>query len=417
MCFLGLFMPFRSPARADAPRFWKGNLHTHTLWSDGDDYPEMVADWYKSNGYHFLALSDHNIFADVERWFPLTPARGGQPALDKYLARFGPDWVEIREGEKGREVRLKMFREFAPRLNEDGRFLMVPGEEITSKGIHINATNLQELVLPYTSADQKTSEGVVATLRRIFGTVLEQRKRTGVPILAHLNHPNFGWAVTAEEITPVEQERFFEVYNGHPTVRSEGDATHAGTERVWDIVNTRRLAELNLPVLYGIATDDAHHYHGEPKKNVRAGRGWVMVRAETLAAPALIEAMETGEFYASSGVVLKQVERSNGRIQLEVEAEPGVTYQTEFIGTKKGYNTVSEPVADESGATLRVTRRYSEEVGRVLATASGPKVSYVFKGDEIYVRARITSSKLKENPRLEGEVECAWIQPLVGSAR
>jgi histidinol phosphatase-like PHP family hydrolase len=414
---VALFLTSSPRAHADTPRFWKGNLHTHTLWSDGDDYPEMVADWYKSNGYHFLSLSDHNIFADVERWFPLNPARGGQPALDRYLARFGQAWVESREGEKGREVRLKMFREFAPRLNEEGRFLMIPGEEITSKGIHINATNLQELVLPYTSADQKTSEGVVATLRRIFGTVLEQRKRTGVPILAHLNHPNFGWAVTAEEITPVEQERFFEVYNGHPTVWSEGDATHAGTERVWDIVNTRRLAELHLPVLYGIATDDAHHYHNEPRKNSRAGRGWVMVRAENLAAPALIEAMEKGEFYASSGVVLKQVERANGRIQIEVEAQPGVTYTTEFIGTRKGYDNASEPVADSSGTPLRVTRRYSAEVGGVLASISGPTASYVFRGDEIYVRARITSSRIKENPRLEGEVECAWVQPLVGAPR
>ena len=43
-----------------AVRWWKGNLHTHTLWSDGDDFPEMVVDWYKSRGYDFLALSDHN---------------------------------------------------------------------------------------------------------------------------------------------------------------------------------------------------------------------------------------------------------------------------------------------------------------------------------------------------------------------
>ena len=28
-------------------RWFKGNLHTHSLWSDGDDYPEMIADWYK----------------------------------------------------------------------------------------------------------------------------------------------------------------------------------------------------------------------------------------------------------------------------------------------------------------------------------------------------------------------------------
>ena len=30
--------------RDDAPWFWKGNLHTHSFWSDGDDFPEMVAD-------------------------------------------------------------------------------------------------------------------------------------------------------------------------------------------------------------------------------------------------------------------------------------------------------------------------------------------------------------------------------------
>ncbi|MBS0266423.1 MAG: PHP domain-containing protein, partial [Planctomycetes bacterium] len=40
--------------------WYKGNLHTHTLWSDGDDYPEMVALWYKDNGYDFLAFTDHN---------------------------------------------------------------------------------------------------------------------------------------------------------------------------------------------------------------------------------------------------------------------------------------------------------------------------------------------------------------------
>src|SRR5437868_6509038 len=55
------------PADA-APRWWKGNLHTHTFWSDGDDFPEMVAEWYRTRGYHFLALTDHNILAQGMRW-------------------------------------------------------------------------------------------------------------------------------------------------------------------------------------------------------------------------------------------------------------------------------------------------------------------------------------------------------------
>ena len=45
-------------------KWYKGNLHTHSYWSDGDEFPEMITDWYKSAGYHFMALSDHNILAE-----------------------------------------------------------------------------------------------------------------------------------------------------------------------------------------------------------------------------------------------------------------------------------------------------------------------------------------------------------------
>jgi len=39
-------------------QYWqKGNLHTHSFWSDGDDFPEMIIDWYKENDYQFIALS------------------------------------------------------------------------------------------------------------------------------------------------------------------------------------------------------------------------------------------------------------------------------------------------------------------------------------------------------------------------
>ncbi|MFM9956255.1 MAG: PHP domain-containing protein, partial [Opitutaceae bacterium] len=54
-----------------APRWFKGNLHTHSLWSDGNDYPEMIADSYKRAGYHFLAMSDHNVLAEGARWLEL----------------------------------------------------------------------------------------------------------------------------------------------------------------------------------------------------------------------------------------------------------------------------------------------------------------------------------------------------------
>src|SRR5688572_8885352 len=79
---------------ADA-KWWKGNLHTHTLWSDGDDYPEMVVGWYQDHGYDFLSITDHNRMLEGERWVNLTN-RGGGVALQKYLARHGDNWVSQR---------------------------------------------------------------------------------------------------------------------------------------------------------------------------------------------------------------------------------------------------------------------------------------------------------------------------------
>lgn len=400
-------------AAEPAARWWKGNLHTHSLWSDGDDYPEMIADWYKKEGYHFLGLSDHNVLSDHERWVPIAKNKGGQAAFDKYLARWGDKWVERRMENGEEQVRLKMLREFRVPLEEPGRFLMVQSEEITAKSVHINATNIQETILPYTAYDVNDSSGIVQSMQRTVNAVLEQRQRTGVPMFPHINHPNFKWAITAEELMQVDGERFFEVYNGHPSVFNEGDAQHAGLERVWDIILTERLAVLGKQPMYGLATDDSHNYHNEPKKLSRPGRGWVMVRAEKLDIAALIAAMEAGDFYSSSGVILKDVRREKQRLSLEIQPEAGVTYTTEFIGTRRGYDTARQPVLDEAGKALRVTQRYSPDIGAVLAQVEGPTASYTLKGDEIYVRARVTSSKVKVNPYREGEVEKAWLQPLL----
>jgi len=398
---------------AEEARWYKGNLHTHTYWSDGDDFPEMVADWYKSRGYDFLALSDHNIIADHEKWLKVNKSKTGAVALDKYLKRFGKEWVIVRgEGEQ-KEVRLRTLAEMKPKLEEPGKFLLIPSEEITDKNVHVNATNIRELILPDKSLDTTTSPQIIKALQHAFDAVHAQRVRTGVPMFAHLNHPNFKWAITAEELMRIDHEQFFEVYNGHPTVNNDGDELHAGTERVWDIVLAERLGHLGKPVMYGLATDDSHHYHSTSPKSSLSGRGWVMVKAKELSADALVAAMEQGDFYSSSGVTFKTLQVGAGRIALEIKAEAGIEYVIDFIGTRKGYDRKTVAVKAADGSEPRVTRRYSAEVGVVLASAKGTKAEYILKGDELYVRARVTSSKPMQSSPVGGEVEKAWTQPLV----
>jgi hypothetical protein len=200
-------------------------------------------------------------------------------------------------------------------------------------------------------------------------------------------------------------------------VHNSGDHHHASTERIWDIVLTWRLAELGLPIMYGLSVDDGHEYHYEPAVgHSQPGRGWVMVLARELNAVSLIAALETGRFYATSGVRLKQTVSSERGLSVEVDVEPGVDYAIEFIGTRAGYDAHHEPVTGKDGKAVRTTHRYSDDVGETFLRISGPEGRYQFSGDEYYVRARVTSSRPHPNPSERGEFERAWCQPVLGPA-
>jgi hypothetical protein len=407
---LAMIVCFACSATAAPASWFKGNLHTHSLWSDGDDYPEMVADWYRTHGYHFLAISDHNILHDGHKWVTVTNAAATNVFL-KYLRRFGEDWVTQRIHDGKPQVRLQPFWKYRGLFEEPGRFLMIQSEEITDEfkkaPIHINATNLRDFIRP------QKGTSVVDVIQRNVDAVLAQREITGLPMFPHINHPNFGWALSAEDIVWIHGEHFFEVYNGHPEVRNYGDAKHAGVERMWDIILTQRLAQNPENVMYAVAVDDAHNYHTNASNKSNPGRGWVMVRAARLDAPSIITAMEQGEFYASSGVRLRDVRRDRKRLSLVIEPETGVTYRTQFIGTRIGYDPTSHPVPGTNGLPMAVTRVYSSDIGQVLAEAGGLAPSYMLKGNELYVRAKVISSKPKANPYTKGELEVAWTQPLV----
>jgi hypothetical protein len=242
--------------------------------------------------------------------------------------------------------------------------------------------------------------------------VEEQAREIGREILVHLNHPNFGYAITAEDLASVLRERFVEVYNGHPSVNHLGNDERASVEQIWDIANTIRLGQLAAPPLFGVATDDSHNYHSEA--GATSGRGWIMVRAARLEPEVLIKSIKAGDLYASSGVTLRDVQYDPQTkvLKLEIAAEDSVEYTTQFIGTNVDYDPASEPRVDSKGKPLRTTRKYSADVGQVLATASGAAPSYKLTGTELYVRAVVTSAKPHPNPAFKGQREQAWTQPV-----
>jgi len=391
--------------------WWKGNLHTHSLWSDGTDYPETVVDWYKKNGYQFLALSDHNILSQGQKWVDVNDA-AREEVFKKYIERFGEKWVEQQPITGGRQVRLKPIGEFRCLFEEPNKFLLIQAEEVTcKKRVHLNTVNLRDPVQPQ---DGNTAS---EKLQNNINAVLTQRRDTGQPMFSQINHPNWHWTLTAEDIGPIGAARFLEVYNGHSKVYNNGDRYHCGTERMWDIILAKRLAELHFPMVYGTATDDAHNFHKYGPDSANPGRGWVTVRADCLTPEFIIRAMENGDFYASTGVVLKDIQFDGKTLKVEIKPESGVTYTTEFIGTLKGCDLTGKPVVDANGAPVHTTQTYSSDVGKILAQSKGAAAEYTCTGNEIYVRAKIISTKPKYNAATAGEVEVAWTQPVIPKSR
>lgn len=366
--------------------WFKGNLHTHSYWSDGDDFPEMIMDWYKSHGYHFVALSDHNLLAEGEKWVTIKDDSMYQQGFNKYLETHGKDWV-VHEVNSGLiKVKLKTLEEYRKLFEQSGEFLIIQSEEITDKfeekELHMNATNIQKKITP------QGGNSVSEVLQNNIDQVLKQREETGVPMIPHINHPNFHYSISLEDMISLEGERFFEVYNGHPQVHNLGDAQHISTEEMWDFINISYLQQ-GKPMMYGIATDDAHHYHVLNKEWSNAGRGWIMVKADSLTAAALISALEAGSFYASTGISLKDIAFDQGKLSIEVEKETNVSYKIEFIGAKKG-----------------------QSKAEILTSVEGGKARFTLPEDILFVRGKVTSSKKQTNP-VEGMLyEMAWTQPV-----
>lgn len=394
VCLVGLILSTAGCSRPPVQTWWKGNLHTHTFWSDGDEFPESVLAWYRDHEYDFVALSDHNTIAESDRWLRFDTTSVRYPIFREYLRDFGGDWVEYRATDDSVFVRLKRYEEYSGRFTAPGEFLIIRSEEITDrfeeKPIHVNATNIKEFIPP------QGGSSVVDVMQRNVNAVLEQRRESGQPMFPHINHPNFGWALTAEEIAEIEGERFIEVYNGHPSVHNEGDSLHPSVEMIWDIANTIRRTR-DMPLMFGLAVDDSHNYQEMAVGRVNPGRGWIMVNSPELTAASLIESMEMGSFYASTGVELQTIDFDGTTLRIVVSEEEGVSYRIQFYGAITAGRVDAETVSK----------------GKLLSEKSGSEASYSFSGNELFVRAKVISSRLKSNPYREGEFERAWTQPVI----
>ena len=298
-------------------RWYKGNTHCHTLNSDGDSSPWEVAEFYKKHGYDFVFITDHNFLTSV----------------DRLNAVYG----------------------------EESNFLVIQGVEVSKsfgdKSIHVCALNPERLLVP---------EDGSSLLNVLQDTISTIRDTKAAPIIAH---PNFRWSFGSEELKKAGNCLLFELFNAHPAVNNTGWGDRQSTEEMWDSVLS------SGKIIYAVASDDAHCFRDPwARTEARPNQGWVMVEAEELTAEAVVEALEKGRFYSSTGVELEDYQADNSSVMVKVKQERDAQYRLQFIGRE----------------------------GKVFFENYENQATYILKGNEMYIRIKIEDSNGNR----------AWTQPV-----
>ena len=379
-------------------RWWKGNLHTHSLWSDGDEFPEMIVDWYAQTGYNFLALTDHNVLSEGMRWMSMKEIvkRSDEGILERYRHRFGDAWVESRgtPGSDDHEVRLKPLDEFRHLLEQRNQFILIPAEEISDrsdgKPVHINATNIAEVIPPAGGATvREAMQNNLCDSRAreaAWPRGLAPSEPSELRLCRHRRGPGCGRLRTIFRSVQRASGRESLGRRGASECRAdlgsgERDSTHLA-RRPSDHGNRDR-RQPRVPRETGFASRSRLGHGPEPLPHPRA----------------LDSRDEAGRFLCLKWCHLggRVIRSEHANVVARDRGNRGARYVTEFIATLKG-------TAEEG--------KQEDRIGSVMAKVEGVTPSYTMQGTELYVRAVVTSDQPHVDPSFEGQTQQAWTQPV-----
>ena len=253
------------------------------------------------------------------------------PTIARWYKKAGYDFLVISE----HNDRVSKKRVFChDEASDPPDFIVLCGLEL-SNSRHVTALGIESFI----GDEISLQDGVSKTLAA-----------GGVPILNHPQNP----VETASDFIATDGLNHLEVFNGNSPKDTQAN------EMLWDSI-------LSSPVgrtVFAVAADDNHY----KKSNV--GRGWIMVNSPALTKEDIKESIRAGNFYASTGIILKK-------------------YKI------KGKSIV---VDSKNGKTVLFIGKY----GIVLKRVDGSGGEYNIQGNELYVRVKITGKKGKS----------AWMQPV-----
>lgn len=262
-------------------KVFKANLHCHTVLSDGELTPEQAVEAYKKQGYSILAITDHEATYDHSllstKDFLLLTGYEAHIRTSVECDRFNP---EIHINLLAKEPHNTTLVAYDPYFGE---------------------------WMPKEIADTRKKAGNIGPRkydRQYINQFIQEAKNAGY--LVTYNHPC--WSMEAEEdILSYEGIFSLEVFN-------------TGSMLVNGYEHNMALYDKFLrcgKMIYCHGADDNHNRRPFDDIGCDSFGAWTMILAKELTYEAVIEALEKGDFYASTGPEIYELTMEGGHVHLE----------------------------------------------------------------------------------------------------
>ena len=301
---------------------YKANMHVHSNFSDGKMTPEEIKAHYLANGYSIVAFTDHEAITPHgelrdESFLPIT-------SYELAVNDTSDGKIDVRK----RTSHLNFFARdpectfssafsYSRMYWERGR-ACVPKDKIGYEcpGKEYSVECINRLVA------QAREEGFIVSYNH--------------PVWSQQSYPDY-----------IDLKGLFAIEIHNTECKSLG---HYDTEQPWRDLLSRGER------LFPLATDDAHSIDSTLG-------GWINVMADELEYSKVFDALERGDFYASTGPEIKELYLEDGTIKVKtspaVKVEVNTDYRearsTEFLNEPEEYfefdiSGFLEKHKDEKGA-------------------------------------------------------------------
>lgn len=279
---------------------YKANLHCHSTLSDGHLSPEALKELYKSNGYHILAITDHERPRCHQQ---LSDARFLM--LTGYECYIRPD-KNARYNPYSEEVHLNLFAR-----DPHNTTIICYNQPFCKYLIRDNAL------------DEITSRAGSERPREYTPEYIDEYIRTAREngYIVSYNHPY--WSMETEADALAHEGCFSMEMCNYNSYLMNG-LEHCGALYDKMLYKGKRI------FVHG--ADDNHNEFPIGHPHSDSFGSFTMIMPETFSYAGVIAAMETGEMYASMGPLFKEVSIEGDKLHVECT---GVAHIYLYNGGKK----------------------------------------------------------------------------------